>query len=177
MSIRDEEIKRLEHYAQALGIKVMWEPYKAGSHIGATCTVDASEITLCYRPTTSKMQLVLNFIHELAHALAYINSGRQEDFKTNNALDAEDERENSDPPLPKEQRKLIYICERDDAQYRDKIYNEVDIRIPKYRFIVDKELDIWIYYRYYLMGKFPTYKSIKRKKQELIQKYKEQNGH
>lgn len=176
MGIRDDEIKKLEHYARGLGIKVTWTQYKRGSDVGASWVSDGSEIIICVRPRESKTAIILKFLHELAHHMAYVYSGRVGDFKTDQALNAEDDRSPNDPILPKEQRKLIYIAERDDAQYRDQIYHEVGIKIPKYIFLADKALDIWIYYRYYLTGHFPTYRSIKKKKKELLKKYKEQYG-
>lgn len=169
--VRDQELKRLIHYAKGLGIKVTLTPHKKHGPV-ATWIVDGSAIELFYRTRTSKTLLIFNFIHELAHHMAWVYNGRREDLKTNQALFAEAERKESDPVISKSQRKLIYICERDDAAYREQVYQEVGIKIPRYKFNADKELDIWIYYRYYVTGGFPTIVSIKKKKRELLEKHK-----
>lgn len=168
MGIRDEEIKRLEHYCKALGIQVYWKSYVPHSHVGAEWVDDGSEITIYYRKNESKLKLILKLVHELGHHLGWVHAGRTHDLATNQALYDQDQ----DMILNKEERKLIYITERDDAQYRKKIYDEVGLKIPLHIFYTDIDLDTWIYYRYYVTGKFPTYKSIAKKKKELMEKYK-----
>lgn len=168
MGIRDEELKRITHYAKGLGIKLFFKPYVRGSHTGAEWITDGSEITIYHRPKESKTNLILKAVHELAHHIAWVHAGRTVDLDTDQALMDEDD----NLELTREQRKLIYLTEKNDADYRESIFNEIGLKIPKYIFLADLALDIWIYQRYYISGKFPTYKSISRKRKELRTRYK-----
>lgn len=171
MGIRDEELKRLEYYAKGMGIKVSWKAYVPRSNIGGEWAVDGSEITLYIRPKESKLSLVLKFVHELGHHKAWINSGKIRDLNTENALISDEELSKGNV-IPKEQRKLIYIAERDDSKFRQSIYDEVGLRVPRHIFLADIDLDIWLYYRYYLTGKLPSHAALIKKKRELVKKYK-----
>lgn len=168
MGIRDEEIKRLEHYAKGLGIKVTWKPYKKGTHVGAEWTTDGSEIIIYVRNRMSKSLIILNFIHELGHHMAYIYKGRPGQMKSDDVLIKEAEGKT----LTKQERRLLYKEEVADYKYRELIYEEVGIKIPKYIFLADIDLDRWLYYRYYVDGKFPTYKKAAEKYKEFKKKYK-----
>lgn len=170
MSKKDEEIKKLERYAQGLGIKVSWLQHKKGLP-GAEWHSDGSQINIYIWPRKSKTQIILDFVHELAHHMSWVYSGRKTDFKTDQALELDENRKPGDPPIPKEQRKIIYLAEKNDAKYRKKIVKELGLSVSPALLKIDIKLDIWIYKKYYLTGDAPSYKDIKKKLRELKAKY------
>ena len=171
MGIRDREIERIVKYANGLGVKVIWKKYKRGDD-GASWHLDGSAIEMYVWPDKSKTQIILDFIHELGHHMAWVYSGRKNDLKTDRAYELDGARGKKDPPISKAQRKIIYEAEKYDSQYRDQIFKELGIKIPKYRLDADKEYDFWIYRRYYLTGKIPTEKEMRVKRRELIEKHR-----
>ena len=175
MSIRDQEIRRLEKYAEGLGAKIKYKQHKGDHSSGAEWVLDEdgnTELIMYTWPNQSKTLLILNFVHELAHHVSWIYSNRKEDPETFEAFYKEDLRKKqTDPKLPKEERRLIYLSEKEDAAYRDIIWHEVNIKIPKWKLIVDKKLDIFVYRWYYQKGNTPDIKVIKKKKKELVLKY------
>lgn len=179
MGIRDEEIKRLERYAQGLGTKVTYKDYKRGD-AGAEWVIhedNTTELIVYIWPRQSKVRTILNLIHELGHHLAWIHNNRKEDPATLDAFYREGERSRKDPTLVKRKRKLIYESEKNDAEYRDIIWHEVGIKIPKWRLEHDKELDIWGYLQYYKTGEHPNITETHSKglelKKEMLGKNKE----
>lgn len=168
MGVRDEELKRLEQYAKGLGIRVVWKEYVPHTHTRAEWVSDGTEITMYTRKNDSKVKLILTLIHELSHHLGWVWRGRPGSMKSDQILIAADEGQE----LTKDQRKILYQEEVGDYVYRENIYEEVGVKIPKYIFLADIDLDKYIYRTYYLTGKYPTYKRIQKKKKELLAKYK-----
>lgn len=158
MGIRDQEIKRLEQYAKGLGLRVEYKVGKRGSGVGAEIVYHdgvASHITLYTYSRISKKRLILNFLHELGHHLSWIYKNRKDNTMLLEALYA-DAMLKKGEQLPKHQRKLIYLMEKEDAEYRNNIAHEVGITLPENTLKVDIALDIWIYKYYYLYGKYPS---------------------
>lgn len=170
--VRDDELVRLERYAQGLGIRVMYKTYKRGDP-GATMTTDGTELTLYIWPRMSKRKIILNFIHELGHAMAFIYNNRKSKAKEDAALHAEASRKPGDPVIPKRLRKLIYEGEKSDSGYRAQIWHEVGIKMKESILKMDIELDNWVYLVYYETGEMPTARAIKSKELELKEKYGE----
>lgn len=166
--IRDRELTQLQNYARGLGIKVTWRKSKLNSP-GATWSQSATgpEIEMFVHPGQSKKQQILNFLHELAHNLAYVYNGRQDKQSLLDALT----KENNNETMTKAERKLIYECEKADAQYRLIIANELGLKLSPKVIQEDIDLDCYIYRYFYLYGTYPTYKKIKAKRKEL------KNGH
>lgn len=169
----EKEFERMKKYAEGLGIKVRITSIDDG-HIAAEWTTDGSEITFFNFKKEGWLNLCLSFIHELSHHIAWVYAGRKSDFKTDEALYNEDKRKIGEK-LDKKQRKLIYETEKNDAQYQLVIWNELNLNIPKWRVELERDLDIWIYYQYYLKGEFPYKTDIAVKRKELTKKYKVQN--
>ncbi len=170
MSIRDDEIKRIVKYANGLGIKVTWKKYVPGSGDGASWSVTGDEITMYVWPKKSKVHIILDFVHELAHHMAWIESGRKVDDRVNFALGAEANRSAGEPPIPVELRRIIYEAERSDMKYQNKVFKELDLKIPIWRFKAAKKLDLWVYRRYMKDGDIPTEKEINAKRREIHRK-------
>lgn len=173
--VRDEELKRLEKYAYGLGVKKIKYAKPLGDSTGAEWSVSEDgtevEITFYMHSGLSKRSLILYFVHELAHHLSWIYKGRYDSPELDAALQKEYSRKKTDPLLAKEERKLIYLMEKDDAEYREAIWREVDIKIPINYLYADIEVDVWYYKRYYLTGKFPTNKKIKKQQTKIREKY------
>lgn len=157
--IRDEELKRLEHYALGMGTKVKYQRHTRGDP-GAEWIVHnngTTELILYTWPKQSKTRLILNLVHELGHHYSFVRRNRKEDPETFAAFHKEGLRkQDSDPKLPKAERKLIYESEKRDAQYRYAVWHEADIKIPKWKLDVDIEIDIWGYRQYWLKGNHPN---------------------
>lgn len=166
MGIRDQEIQKLQSYAEGLGLQVQWRKHRRGDP-GAAWITDGSVLIMYTWPGKSKKRIVLDFLHELAHHMAWVYNNRQEDSATDEALDKESSRKPGDPPIDKTYRKLIYVAERDDAEYRNAIAHEVGIKLDKKVLELDKKLDIAIYLYYYRTGEMPTQSFIERKKNKL----------
>lgn len=171
MGIRDLEIERIKNYAKGLGVEIVFKPPQGAGH-QAEWANDGSQITIYTHKKKSKMDLILDLIHELAHHISWVHEGRTIPLKTDRALDSEDSRRRNDPPIAKSQRKLIYESEKFDAQYQEIIFNELGITIPKYKFLAARDLDIWVYFRYYQSGDFPSREENRIKYKELLEKYK-----
>lgn len=156
MTIRDEEIKRLIHYAKGMGVKVTIynKPNKGAA---ADWTLDGTSITVYAGKSVSKTSIVLSLIHELGHHLWFIHEkDRQPDLKFHEAIDRENIfLENKAIPTPKHLRKKILGVELAGTAYWDTVIKDVGIKIPKWKVEAAKEFDIWMYEMYYENGKFP----------------------
>jgi hypothetical protein len=168
MGYKDREIKQLVQYANGLGIKVEWKTHKRGDP-GATWNMNGNLIEVYSWPGKSKLRSILDLVHELAHHKAWINADRIQDEELNQILNKEGEDPKS---LSKEERRAIYLMEKNDTQYRREIIKDLNLTIPEWRIQLDEALDIWIYYVYYLNGKDPTMKEKKTKEQELKKLFK-----
>lgn len=166
MGRKDEEIKRIVQYANGLGIRVEWKPHKRGDP-GASWNMDGGIIEVFTWPRKSKIRSILDLVHELAHHMAWVHSGRIKDVDLEQAWI----NENECAPITKEQRKLIYLSETHDAQYRNRIVKELGLNVPEWRQKLDRALDIWWYRQYYLIGKYPSLKEMDVKQKELRAKF------
>lgn len=165
--IRDDELRRLELYAESMGLRVSWRKHKEGLPGALWVNEDTGIVLVMYTwPGQSKTMLILNFIHELAHHLAYVYNNRSLSPSVDRAFSVEDEED-----LTENQRRIIYETERDDARFRMMIVKELDIKIPEWKIQLDIEVDTWFYYRFYKDGVYPTFKEMMEKKKELKGKY------
>lgn len=177
MSIRDEEIKKLENYAKGLGLKVEYKQHHKGDPGAALISSNgvSERIEMYLWPRKSKTQIVLDFLHELAHHMGFVYRGRVDDPALLEALIEESERQPNDPRIPIAKRKLIYDCEKSDSQYRLMIAREVGIKISEEKIKYDIELDIWVYRHYWKHGDLPTRYQTRTKKRQLKEKYASKN--
>lgn len=173
MSYLTDDLARLTRYAQGLGLRVSIKEH-AGDGTGAEWLTDGvtQEIVLYRWNRQTKTRMVLNLLHELAHHLSFVYSGRKISKTLLKALDMEDSRSKSDPVIPKRYRKLIYESEVKDAEFREIIAHETNLKIPMWKIKADKELDIWLYKCYYDTGSTPTLKASNEKYKELKDKYR-----
>jgi hypothetical protein len=172
MGIRDQEITRIEKYAAGLGIKVTWVRHKKrGDNTGAEWTTDGSEIYMYIWPGKTKTQIVLDFVHELAHHMAWLADGRKITNKVEAAFGemCNDTKHN---PASKDARRIVYEIEKADAAYRDKVWDELGIQIPRWKMEVDRKLDIWFYKYYWRTGKDPIRKVCRKKRKEFNKLFK-----
>lgn len=168
MGIRDEEIARIVKYAQGLGIVVIWKIHKKGDNTGASWATDGSEITMYTYPNKPKTQIILDFVHELAHHMAWLADGRTVTKKVNDAFGAMDD----ESLAPKAKRRLVYESEKADSFYRYKVWDELGIKIPLWKLEVDRQIDVWLYKHYWRTGADPIRGQLRKKRKELLKKLK-----
>lgn len=176
MNYLDKEIERLQKYAEGLNITVKWLKHRGGT-TGAEWAIlsdNRIQITMYTWPGQSKIRLILNFLHELGHHLGFVYNNRKGNALTDRALMEEDARKETDPPIAKGKRQLIYETERDDAQYREVIYKELDLKIPLWKLKADIDLDCWIYKQFWQKGSIPKFKETHEKQKHFMKKRKEQ---
>lgn len=166
MSNRSKELDRIVKYAAGLGIKVTWKKYERGGN-GAEWTIDGTEITMYRWPRKSKTQDVLDFVHEFAHHMAWIARDKTTPLKHERALDAD-----AAGVATKEHNRQIYEMECADARYQERIFKELQLTIPMWRFKANKKHDMWIYKQIWLKGKKPSEKAMKLKRRELEARFK-----
>lgn len=171
MGIRDTEIEKLKSYAKALGVEIVFLKPTGTGEI-ASWTLDGSTIYIYTHKKNSKTDVIFHLLHELAHHISWTHNGRKTPLKTDRALDREDRRKKHDPPIPKSQRKIIYESEKYDAEYQEIIFTELGLKIPKYKFLAQRDLDVWAYLRYHISGDFPSIQETRLKRKELLEKYK-----
>lgn len=164
--IRDDETNRLLSYAKGLGVKVSFRQKKKTHSNSAEWYVDGSQIVVYTWKGQSKLSIVLNMVHELAHHLHWIKENRKPDTVLINALDKEDQRKRGER-LDKRLRKLIYDDEVEASKYWEEIINLVDIKIPSRVILINKQIDLFVYSHYYETGEFPTSKVLNQKKREF----------
>lgn len=166
--IRDEEIKRLIHYAKGMGVKVIIYN-KNNSDADAEWTTDGSMIKVYVNSKTSKTDIVLSLIHELGHHVWFVHEkDRQPDLKLDEAL----ERHDDTNPAPKHLRKKIYDMEKASTEWWWSIYKDANIKIPEWKVNAAMEFDTWMYEVFYETGKFPIGKKKKEKNKEVIKKWR-----
>jgi len=172
MGIRDREFDRLVKYAEGHGLVVETRQHERNDP-GAEYCSDTLTITLYVWPGQTMTRLIINFLHELGHHRDWILRGQQHSKVEHKALILENLRESSRAPaVKKKYRRAIYEIERDGIQHMIDIYNELDLKIPKYKILADMELDEWTYYFYYETGKDTTQLQRDKKSKELRVKYR-----
>lgn len=110
---------------------------------------ECKTITIYKSERTSKVMLVLRLIHEIAHLIGFIKNKRTIKNHIAKAYGVLSEDYDN---VPKRVWKSILIDEQNDLKHWDSIVEACDIKIPKWRIDMQKELDICIYELYYLMG-------------------------
>ena len=172
--VRDEEIKRLIHYAKGLGVRVVVYN-KSNPDADAEWTTDGSLINIYAGNKTSKTEIILSLIHELGHHVWWIHEKeRQPDLKFEEAIERQNlfEEDDEQNPAPKHLRKKIYDVELAGTEWWMSIYKDTGLKIPEWKVQAAMEFDIWVYEIYYETGHFPTRKAIKTKYREVQNKWK-----
>lgn len=161
MGIRDEEIKRLIHYAKGLGVNVILHD-RDDKDNAALWHTDGSTIEVFAPQNKPKIDIVLDLLHELGHMAWFIHEkDRQPDLKFEEALGRPED------STPKDLRKKIYDVELAGTAYWDAIYKETNLKIAKWKVDSQMEFDMWMFERYYETGKFPKGKEKKEKLKEI----------
>lgn len=161
--IRDEELNRLIRYAQGMGISVRFKPYIPRSRVAAEWTTDGTEITIYFTSKCSKLDKILNIIHELGHHKGFVDNNRQIDPKLEEALDDEENL--------KKNRKRLLDMETADSLYWEDIYRDTNCQFGIERLRRQREFDIWTYEFTYETGREATKKEKAAKRKELKRKY------
>lgn len=157
-----KDLDRVIKYAQGLDIKVYFKPRPRNGH-KAEWTSDGTEITIFTSPNESYTSQILDLIHELAHHMAFIYNKR----KVSPFVVGVFKKADTDVELTKEERKIIWTEEKNDSKWQEVIFNELNLKIPLYKLYLERDLSNWVYKQYYLSGKFPTYKLLRKKRKQL----------
>lgn len=163
MGIRNEELKRIEKYAEGLGIKITYKKQKK-TDPEADWTTDGTEITVYLRPRQSITQIILDIIHELGHHQAWVYNNRTTPISLDNALGRDKHN--------KKDRLAILKDEENGAAYHTMIYKELGLKIPQWKVELERDLSLEIYRYYAKNNEWPTVFWRKQKKKELIKRYK-----
>lgn len=175
MTIREEELKRIVLYAKGLGIEVKFLPKTRDINEDAEWADHGNEyitIKIYVRKRDSKTMLILKLLHELGHHMDWIYNNKYDPPELIDALDEEDKRKRSDPPLEKAKRKLIYKTEVNGINYMDIIASELNLKVPMWRVRAEMDYDKTIYYIYYRKGKYPNLKESQKIRKRLIKKHR-----
>lgn len=157
------ELRRVEKYAEGLGIKIVYKKQRR-SDPEAAWSVDGSEITVYLRNRQSTTQIILDLIHELGHHIHWVYNNRKIPLELDKALGKESH-------TKKDREKILYD-EINGGQYHLIIYNELGLKIPKWKVEVERDLAIESYKYYYKNNEEIPRKLVKEKRIELIKKYK-----
>jgi len=171
MGIRDKEIARIEKYAAGLGIKIEWKVYKRGDP-EAEWHNDGTKITVYRWTRQSKTSLILALVHELAHHRGWIAANRKEDAEVTAALEADANWVKGQPPISKGHRYLIWLTEKNDAKLQDAVFHDLDLKIPRYKFLATRRVDMWYYFQFYITGKRPPVKVYTKMSRHFEKQYR-----
>jgi hypothetical protein len=166
MARRDDEIKRLIHYAKGMGVKVVLRSKGEGDD-SAYWSIDGSMIEVFTTPTKSKTSIVLDLLHELGHQVWFVHEkDRQPDLKFEEALGRPED------DISKELRKKIYDVEVAGTTWWESIYKDTNLKVPKWKVNSAMEFDMWMYEQYYETGVFPKGKARTAKLREVRAKWR-----
>lgn len=143
--IRDNEIRRLRKYAHGLGCSIVIMN-KDGIDCSGECWGEGRKIFVYKSQRTSKTDLVLTIIHELAHWISFVNDGYKLDERFRKSL----EKQHDNTPISNADRRRAYLIEARDQQYWDQIIKYCEIKIPRYKIEIQKEIDLLWYELDYL---------------------------
>ncbi len=169
--VRDLEIERLINYIKGLGLKVSFSSKK--NDCSAFWYLDNSEIVICKKGNSAKIDIVLSLIHELGHAKHSVwEKNRQLDTKLETAIDSVDEAEEEKVDAPKRHRKIVLDHEVASTKYWHEIYHETDMKFPIWKLEAQMEFDLWQYKIWYETGKDPKRMDRRKKLREIYVKHK-----
>lgn len=163
MSIRDEEIKRLIKYAQGVDTKITFSSKDTNN--SAEWILDeqskTTELIIYTKPWHTKTHIIMCIVHELAHQMSYIYSGRKLSKKIHKVTSKEEH------ALTKKERKIIYEMEVNDFKYQYNIWQEVNIKIPLWKLTLEQGIDEYVYKIFYKENRFPSRREKRIKRKEL----------
>ncbi len=160
--VRDNELKRFPQYAKGLGVNRITFYNRTNGKDSASITLDGTEFEN-WSKGKFKVELCLDWIHELGHKLRRIHDHNN---KIPKGLEKVIDKLNADVPLTYKDREILYKEEVGAAQYWEVIIKDVDVRIKPYRIEAQREFDLWIYEVFMKTGEWP-------KSKEKVQKWKE----
>jgi len=164
MGIRDEELLRLRRYVEGMGIKVFYHTKPVKNSVGATWDMENNLITLFIAKRDSKIDTILNFIHEIGHQISFVHDDNRTHPK--GLLEAQS-KENMNKPLTKRERRLILESELKGLKWWSVIYDDTHMKFPKYKLYLAREFDTWWYMYFYQVGRYPTTREKRAKYKEL----------
>lgn len=162
------DLDRVIKYAEGLGIKVTFKP-KTRKTPAAEWATDGSQITVYLYAQDTFTSIILMLIHELAHHMAFVYNNRSISQYIEEIFMKADQPGNT---LTKKQRKVIYDEEVKDSAYQEIIYKELNLKLPKYKLLAERDASNWVYKKWYMSGLFPASQESRNKKKDLLYYYK-----
>lgn len=161
MGIRDQEINRILAYCKANGIIVRWKKHRRGDP-SAMWDQDENVLTMFTWPGKSKTEIVLDFVHELAHHLSWLDADKKTSRTLEEAIAAD-----SAGTATKKHHRALYSMEIKDSRQQYRIYKHLSLLVPIYKMIAHKYLALWVYRSVWLYGAIPTERAIGIKRRHL----------
>lgn len=160
-------------YANGLGLTVRIKPYKKGSLVGGEYDGENKSITVYRARKHSSTDVILVLLHELGHHLDFLKKGKRDSKQLIDALGKEHERRVGEDPIPILDRLSIYQSELDGIQYMPDIAHQLDLSVPMWKIIAERDLDRWLAEYYYCHGEDPSMKEIVAYRKNIRKRLKE----
>jgi hypothetical protein len=164
--IRDVELSRLREYANAYGARVIIKDYDLEEYGGITLDGTTRTITVNSKEHRSKTELLLTLLHEICHLKHHVLTGQE--LPDALLLDDED--------LTLEQRAEVAKFEFDSLELMPVIAKDLNLKVPKWKILLQRDLDQWVYELFRDSGEFPSNQVKQLKRRQLTERYKPKNG-
>jgi hypothetical protein len=164
MGVRQEELLRLKKYAEGMGLVVTLNYNPSSKDPVAAWAMDGSELNINIRSYHYLIDIILAFIHELGHHISFIHDDKRIHPK---GLEKAIHKENHGLKLSRRDRNIILASELKGMKYWNIIYKETNMKFPKYKMWLEREIDTWVYVHFSQVGKQPTRKATIQKRKEL----------
>jgi len=169
MHLRDREIQKLREYAKTLGIqKVEIRSHSDCYH--AFIVDNPKEIHINKRLHKCKLEIIMSFLHELAHAEYEFLHGQTVPDICYEYFWKKDK--NLIKVVPKKYRYAIMKFEIDSLKLMPLLAQALLLKIPLWKVKLNMEFDQWNYKEYYKRGEFPPRREERIKRKQLMEKYK-----
>lgn len=156
------DFKKLCQFAQLLGIPVLFEKGTGGEDAGYfVYKGKKSHIIVFYGKRKKGTKTIVRLLHELGHALHWIEMGRPKPVDLPEYFNKE--------RLSKRDKYDQWIYEREAVRNMRRIHRLLRLELPEWRLNTEMMFDLWVANRFYRSGAYPS-KSERRKKLKEIRK-------
>lgn len=152
------DLHKLWRFAHLIGIPILRT--KGAKRDAATFVYEGkkSRVELHLDPAKDSTEDTLILLHELGHAVDWIEAGRGArvpGFLTVGKI------------LTRKERYLYWNNERRGIQNMKFLYDLLQLELPRHRLETERMYDLWVYSFFYRKGKYPTSKNRIAKWKEL----------
>lgn len=159
-------MRRLKHYAKALGATVRFERRSEKFDDQGYCEYSPKQINIVVfrSPNSTLEDEVLTLLHECGHLLDYVNQGRPHPAALPSELVADH------AGFDKPKRKVVLDWEERGIKLMEPIAQLLDLSIAKSRLLAEIQTDLWVYRYFYKKGTYPSKKQRQRKYNQHLRK-------